>query len=132
MLVGVVPLILAACGSSSAAPSSTSGSSSSKSSKASETAYTNCLKQHGVTLPNFSGGRPAGGSGSPPTGARHLRLSALEGRRLVRGVAGVILSSKRRLPRAKACARPEVSEGWADPEDREESTARHSPPTATA
>ncbi len=52
-LVGVAPLILAACGSSSAAPSTTSGSSASKSSKASATAYTACLKQHGVTLPKL-------------------------------------------------------------------------------
>jgi hypothetical protein len=68
-LVGVAPLILAACGSSSAAPSTTSGSGASKSSKASATAYTACLKQHGVTLPSFpggSGGPPAGG-GTPPT-----------------------------------------------------------------
>lgn len=62
-LVGVAPLILAACGSSSAAPSTTSSTSSGKSSKPSQAAYTACLKQHGVTLPNFSGG-----SGGPPTG----------------------------------------------------------------
>jgi hypothetical protein len=61
LLVGAVPLVLAACGSSSAAPSATSGTSSGTSSKASTAAYTACLKQHGVNLPNFSGG-----SGGPP------------------------------------------------------------------
>jgi hypothetical protein len=62
LLVSCVPVILAACGSSSAAGSSASSSTSKASGTASLTAYTNCLKQHGVTLPNF------GGSGGPPTG----------------------------------------------------------------
>jgi hypothetical protein len=76
LLVGVVPLILSACGGSAASGSSTSTTKP----KASEAAYTSCLKQHGVTLPNFnrgSGGAPAGGtrptftpgSGSFPGGA---------------------------------------------------------------
>ena len=65
-LVGVAPLVLAACGSSSAAPSTTSGSGASK---ASATAYTACLKQHGVTLPSFPGGSggPPPGGGTPPS-----------------------------------------------------------------
>jgi len=74
LLVGVVPLLLAACGSSA----SGSGTTTTKpSGTASLTAYTNCLKQHGVTLPNFTHGSiPTGGtrptftpgSGSRPSG----------------------------------------------------------------
>ena len=30
--------------------------------------YTACLKQNGVTLPNFGAGRPPGGGGNAPTG----------------------------------------------------------------
>jgi hypothetical protein len=68
--MAVVPLALAACGSSSANGSSTSPSK--PSGAASTTAYTACLKQHGVTLPNFgSGGRPGGetpgGGETPPS-----------------------------------------------------------------
>jgi len=67
LLVSCVPVILAACGSSPAAGSSTSSTTPKSSGTASLTAYTNCLKQHGVTLPNFpsgSGGPPTGGSGA--------------------------------------------------------------------
>ena len=67
LLVGVVPLALAACGSSSANGSSTS--TTKPSGTASETAYASCLKQHGVTLPNFShrtGGTSTGGE-TPPS-----------------------------------------------------------------
>lgn len=73
LLVSCVPVILAACGSSPAAGSSTSSTTAKSSGTASLTAYTNCLKQHGVTLPNFpngSGGPPTGGSvpsGTPPS-----------------------------------------------------------------
>jgi hypothetical protein len=66
LLIGVVPLALAACGSAAASGSSTSTTTASG--KASETAYTSCLKQHGVTLPNFrpgSGGAPEGGETRP-------------------------------------------------------------------
>jgi hypothetical protein len=70
LLIGCVPLILAACGSSSASGSvgSTSSSVPKSSATASRTAYTNCLKQHGVTLPsrgNGATGPPAGGGGIP-------------------------------------------------------------------
>jgi hypothetical protein len=67
LLVGVVPLVLAACGSSSANGSSTS--TTKPSGAASETAYTSCLKQHGVTLPNFGGGagRAPGSGETPPS-----------------------------------------------------------------
>ena len=61
LLLGVVPLIVAACGSASGTTAGKSGTDSNKSSKASQAAYTACLKQHGVNLPNFSGG-----SGGPP------------------------------------------------------------------
>jgi hypothetical protein len=67
--MAVVPLVLAACGSSSANGSSTS--TTKPSGTASETAYVACLKQHGVTLPNFGGGRPGGetpgGGETPPS-----------------------------------------------------------------
>ncbi len=71
-------MVLSACGGAAASGSSTS--TTKPSGKASEAAYVSCLKQHGVTLPNFnrgSGGPPAGGtrptftpgSGSFPGGA---------------------------------------------------------------
>ena len=66
LLVGVVPLVLSACGGSAASGSSTS--TTKPSGKASEAAYASCLKKHGVTLPNFnrgSGGIPAGGGTRP-------------------------------------------------------------------
>lgn len=65
LLVGVLGVLLAACSSSgSAAPTSTSASSkTSSSSSSSATAYRNCLSQHGVTLPNFSHGGGASGTG---------------------------------------------------------------------
>jgi hypothetical protein len=62
LLVGAVPLILSACSSSSASGSGTS--TTKPSGKASEAAYTSCLKKHGVTLPNFGNSTP--GSGAPP------------------------------------------------------------------
>ena len=63
VLMGGVPLLLAACGTSSA--SGSSSSTTKPGATASRTAYTACLKQHGVTLPNFAGGRgAAAGSGS--------------------------------------------------------------------
>jgi hypothetical protein len=70
LLVSCVPVILAACGSSSAAGSSTSSTTSKSSGTASTAAYTNCLKQHGVTLPNFGNGSgpPGGSGGSIPSG----------------------------------------------------------------
>jgi hypothetical protein len=61
LLLGVVPLIVAACGSASGTTAGKSGTGLNKSSKATQAAYTACLKQHGVNLPNFSGG-----SGGPP------------------------------------------------------------------
>ena len=61
LLVGVVPVVLAACGSSS--PSGSSSATTKPSGAASEASYTACLKQHGVTLPNFTPGSfPAGGT----------------------------------------------------------------------
>jgi len=69
LLVSCVPIILAACGSSSPAGSKANASTSKSSGTASLTAYTNCLKQHGVTLPNFANGSgPPGGGGSVPSG----------------------------------------------------------------
>ena len=61
LAVGVVPLGLSACGSSSANGSSTT--TTKPSGTASQAAYTACLKQHGVTLPNFTHGSiPPGGT----------------------------------------------------------------------
>jgi hypothetical protein len=82
LLVGVVPLVLSACGGAAASGSSTS--TTKPSGKASEGSYVSCLKSHGVTLPKFnrgSGGFPTGGtrptftpgSGSFPGGAAGSR-----------------------------------------------------------
>jgi hypothetical protein len=67
LLIGCVPLMLAACGSSSASGSVGSSSSSvpKSSATASRTAYTNCLKQHGVTISAAGGGGIP--SGAPPS-----------------------------------------------------------------
>ncbi len=62
LLVAVVPIALAACGSSSA--NGSSSSTTEPSGAASATAYTNCLKQHGATLPNFT---PGAGGETPPS-----------------------------------------------------------------
>jgi hypothetical protein len=74
----------AACGGSGSSASSTSaaGTTSTSSARAAGGAtnaafakYTACLKQNGVTLPNFGAGNPGGGpgddgqGGAPPTGA---------------------------------------------------------------
>jgi hypothetical protein len=76
VLLGAVPLALAACGSSSASGSSTS--TTKPTGAASEAAYTACLKQHGVTIPTFKPGSfPTGGtrptfnpgSGTRPSGS---------------------------------------------------------------
>jgi hypothetical protein len=70
LVLSCVPVILAACGSSPVAGSSTSSTTSKSSGTASTAAYTNCLKQHGVTLPNFGNGSgpPGEGGGSIPSG----------------------------------------------------------------
>jgi hypothetical protein len=60
LLLGAVPLVLAACGSSSASGSATT--TTKPTGTASEAAYTACLKQHGVTLPNFTHGSTPGGT----------------------------------------------------------------------
>lgn len=80
-------LALSACGgtgSSAASPGTAAGSTSSSTTTTPTTtgggaaafaAYSNCLKQHGVTLPNFAGRRPGGGTppanggGNPPANA---------------------------------------------------------------
>jgi hypothetical protein len=62
LLAGVVPVVLAACGSSAAAPASKSDTSSTVPTKASASAYSACLRQHGVTIPNFTHS-----TGVPPT-----------------------------------------------------------------
>ena len=69
-------LLIAACGgSSSAAKTSTSKAAAATtpaSATAARTAFTSCLKQHGVTLPAHAGGFPlrgrTGTTGAPPTG----------------------------------------------------------------
>jgi hypothetical protein len=71
LLLGVLGLLLAACSSSGASSTTTTkGSSSGSSPSASNSfsAYRTCLKQHGVTLPNFTGRPPSGGGGSPEGG----------------------------------------------------------------
>lgn len=52
LVIGVVPTTLAACSSAAASGSTTSKPSGA----ASSTAYFDCLKQHGVTLPSFTPG----------------------------------------------------------------------------
>jgi hypothetical protein len=86
------PLVLAACGggssSSTAAAAGASGSTTTVKGATSRTALSDCLKQHGVTLPaGFgSGGPPSGGTppslpagatpGSPPAGGTPGSLPA--------------------------------------------------------
>jgi hypothetical protein len=72
---GAFGLLLAACGGSSATTTSTT-STGKASGGASLSAFRQCLSNHGVTLPNFSGGgRPPSGTGgtpgegAPPTGS---------------------------------------------------------------
>jgi hypothetical protein len=69
MAIGALGILLAACSSAgSASTTSTTTASGSKgstakgSTSAAFAAYTKCLSQHGVTLPNFKG-RPSGGGG---------------------------------------------------------------------
>lgn len=66
MAIGALGILLAACssaGSASTTTSTTTASGSKGSTSAAVTAYTKCLSQHGVTLPNFKGRRPSGGGG---------------------------------------------------------------------
>ncbi len=69
-LVGAVSLGLAGCGGGSA--KATSGASASTSpttgGRGQSAAFTECLKAHGVTLPQGFGANPARGSGPPGTG----------------------------------------------------------------
>jgi hypothetical protein len=78
LAVGLVPLGLSACGSSAANGSSTS--TTKPSGKASEAAYTACLKKNGVTLPNFTHGSfPTGGTRptfTPGSGTRPAGFGA--------------------------------------------------------
>jgi hypothetical protein len=62
-------LVLAACGSTSTTTSTTTASTAGGT--ASRTALTQCLKNHGVTLPARAGGGGTSGApnGQPPTGA---------------------------------------------------------------
>jgi hypothetical protein len=64
-------LIVAACGSSSSTTTTKSASlpSTSAGSSTSRTAFRTCLKQHGVTLPNFRRRGTTGPGGGPPPGA---------------------------------------------------------------
>jgi len=82
LTVGALALTLAACGggspktpSSNSSKSASTSSSGSSSTKASTTAYSACLKQHGASfnIPRGgfrpgAGGPPGGGSGGPPGG----------------------------------------------------------------
>ncbi len=65
---GTFGLLLTACGGSSATTTTTT-SSGKASGGASLSAFRQCLSKHGVTLPNFSGGRPPSGAGGTPGGA---------------------------------------------------------------
>jgi hypothetical protein len=71
-LAGTIAVGLSACGSSgSSASSSTSASSSSASSRSAERVkYAECLRSHGVNVPDpsSSGGFPGGGGGAPGGG----------------------------------------------------------------
>ena len=74
------PLALAACGGGSSSGSAGSGSTTTTvKGSTSRTALSDCLKQHGVTLPAGlgNGGPPAGGTpGSPPAGGTPGSLPA--------------------------------------------------------
>ncbi len=70
MAIGALGILLAACssaGSASTTTSTTTASGSKGSTSTAFAAYTKCLSQHGVTLPNFKGRRPSG-SGGPEGG----------------------------------------------------------------
>ncbi len=70
IVLGVVSVALAACGSASAKGSGTS--TTTKPAAASQTAYTKCLKQHGVNTSNFpgrNGAAPGGGTRTPGSGS---------------------------------------------------------------
>ena len=96
LFVGIAPVILAACGSSSA--SGANASSTKPSGTASRAAYSACLKQHGVTLPIFTGGAggPPPGGGTPPSFTPGPGLAGF----------ATIPPSRRRLRRARACGPP--------------------------
>lgn len=105
LLMGGLAILFTACGGSGSAaptsstPSGTSGTSG-KSGSSSFTAYRNCLSQHGVTLPNFSGGngrRP--GAGFPGEGA-----PAGAGTPARRGGFGGFANNPKYQAAAKACA----------------------------
>ena len=75
-VVAVLALVaLTACGSSgSSDAASTTAAPTNSDSNAGSSAfakYTACLKQHGVTVPSFAGGRRSG-NGGPPTGRRNM------------------------------------------------------------
>ncbi len=66
MAIGALGILLAACssaGSASTTTSTTTASGSKGSTSTAFAAYTKCLSQHGVTLPNFKGRRPSAGGG---------------------------------------------------------------------
>ncbi len=67
--MGALGLLLTACSGGGSAASTTTPSASKGTGGASLSAFRQCLAQHGVTLPNFSGGgSPPSGSGTPPSG----------------------------------------------------------------
>jgi hypothetical protein len=69
-ILGALGILLAAC--SSASANASTSKTTAASGAASLTAYTNCLKSHGVTLPAGGFGRGGGGGGfggPPPSGA---------------------------------------------------------------
>ena len=128
LAVGVLAFTLAACGSGSpnasgsGSSTSTSTSSGSSSTKASTTAFTSCLKQHGVTLPSGAGGFGAGGGGAPPAGSSGTPPSFPQGN----SGAGAPGSGNSKFQAAlKACAslRPSGSGGFPGGSGRPNSTA---------
>ena len=72
-VLGVLPLVLAGCGGGgNKAGASSSNTSGTSGASGDTSAFTQCLSDHGVTLPsggNFGGGPPGGGEGGVPSGS---------------------------------------------------------------
>ncbi len=68
-LMGVLPLVLTACGGGGNKAEASSSTTPSSDGAGDTSAFTKCLSDHGVTLPSGADfGRPGGGEGGPPNG----------------------------------------------------------------
>jgi hypothetical protein len=68
-LMGVLPLVLTACGGGGNKAEASSSTTPSSDGAGDTSAFTKCLSDHGVTLPSGADlGRPGGSEGGPPNG----------------------------------------------------------------